>query len=113
VAKKVVVEKRLANYRSTNENAQITAKAESLGLSLCQAHHCHDKTKSYIISAKVGEPGLLYTNDLKQVEDFLRSYESQQLASQRQAPTKISEDTKGGSKKEKAVVEDDVDTEKE
>ena len=113
MAKKVVVEKRLANYQSTNENAQITAKANSLGLNLCQAHHCHDKSKSFIISAKVGEPGLLYTNDLKQVEDFLRSYESQQLASQRKTPSKEPEDPEGGSKKEEDVSEDDVDIEEE
>lgn len=112
MAKATYTESRLKNYQSTNENALITAKAASLGLILCQAHHCHDKTKSYIISAKVGEPGLLYTNSLSEVEEFLKNHEQNlKLAGQRQAPEQEPEDPESGSKEEEDVSEDDVDIE--
>lgn len=113
MAKKVITESRTANYTTIDEIPHITTRVKALGFELIQAHHCHNKSKSYIISPKTGEPGLLYTNELSKVEEFLQSYEAKQLAVKPTTAREESKDTESGSKEEEAIESDDVGTEEE
>lgn len=100
-------------YQSVNEIPELTTLAESKGLKLVQSFDCSSKNKSYILIPGAGEPGLLYTDDVKRLTQYLESYknESIKLASIRQASEEESENAESTPKEGEAVEEDDANFE--
>lgn len=108
------MKKSKVSYQSVNEIPEITALAESKGLKLVQAFDCNSKKKSYILIPGAGEPGLLYTDDIKQLTKYLESYKNEnvKLASFGETSTEESEDAKSTPKESEAIEEDDAKFEK-
>jgi len=100
-------------YQSVNEIPELTTLAESKGLKLVQSFDCSSKKKSYILIPGAGEPGLLYTDDVKQLTQYLESYknESIKLASIRQASEEESENAESTSEEGETVEDDDANFE--
>lgn len=100
-------------YQSVNEIPELTTLAESKGLKLVQSFDCSSKKKSYILIPGAGEPGLLYTDDVKHLTQYLESYknESIKLASIRQASKEESENAESTPEEGEAVEENDANFE--
>lgn len=100
-------------YQSVNEIPEITALAESKDLKLVQTFDCSSKKKSYILIPGAGEPGLLYTDDIKQLTKYLESYKNEnvKLASFGEASEEESEDTESSSEESETTEEDDAEVE--
>lgn len=100
-------------FQSVNEIPEITALAESKGLKLVQAFDCSSKKKSYILIPGAGEPGLLYTDDIKQLASYLENYKNEgiKLASVGQTSAEESENAESSSKEGETTEEDDAELE--
>lgn len=102
-------------YQSVNEIPELTTLAESKGLKLIQSFDCSSKKKSYILIPGAGEPGLLYTDDIKQLTEYLEGYKSAGIKLESKWPTTAeeSENAESSSEEEEAVEEDDTGFEEE
>jgi hypothetical protein len=100
-------------YQSVNEIPELTTLAEAKGLKLVQSFDCSSKKKSYILIPGAGEPGLLYTDDIKQLTKYLESYKSAntKLESEWQTSAEESEDTESSSEEGETTEEDDANFE--
>lgn len=96
-------------YQSVNEIDELTALASAKGLKLVQSFDCGSKKKSYILIPGAGEPGLLYTDDIKQLTEYLENFKNEnvKLASIGQAPEEESEDTESSQEESEAIEKDD------
>lgn len=101
-------------YQSVNEIPELTTLAESKGLKLIQSFDCSSKKKSYILIPGAGEPGLLYTDDVKQLTEYLESYKNARvkLEGEWQTSEEESENTESTPEEGEAVEEDDANFEK-
>ena len=99
-------------YQSVNEVPELTALAESKGLKLVQSFDCSSKKKSYILIPGAGEPGLLYTDDVKQLSKYLEGYNATiKLEGIGKATAEESEDTESSQEEGETTEEDDADFE--
>lgn len=99
-------------YQSVNEIPEITALAESKGLKLVQTFDCSSKKKSYILIPGAGEPGLLYTDDIKQLSKYLEDYNAGvKLEGEWQTPAEESADSENSPEESEATEEDDAEFE--
>jgi hypothetical protein len=98
-------------YQSVNEVPELTTLAESKGLKLVQAFDCSSKKKSYILIPGAGEPGLLYTDDVKQLAKYLEDYATTKLGSVGKATAEESENTESSQEEGETTEEDDADFE--
>ena len=98
-------------YQSVNEVPELTALAESKGLKLVQAFDCSSKKKSYILLPGAGEPGLLYTDDVKQLAKNLEVYATIKLEGIGKTTAEESEDAESSQEEGETVETDDADFE--